>query len=123
MKAIAILSALGFLLGWTQPVFAQAVHVDPMPWTAQLGVCGGCLTILLLVVVRVIPAMSRQHSASLEKVAEVHRESTKEFAKAHAEALGEVKDELNGLRDDFNGHQESNASLLREVLLGQRGPK
>lgn len=123
MKTLAILSALGVILGPMMPMLAEIAHVDPMPWSGQLGVSGASLAILLLVVVRVIPTMSKQNNESLERVSAVHRESIREFAKAHSEALGDVKDELSGLRDDLNTQQQANASMLREALMGQRGPK
>ncbi|MCC6493578.1 MAG: hypothetical protein IT424_11220 [Pirellulales bacterium] len=98
MKTLAVMSVVGFLAGLGQPALAQAAQLAPMPWTAQLGVCGGCLTILLLVVTRVIPQMARENG------------------KAVRDAAATSAAAVDRLRDDLNEHQGQMVGLLREVL-------
>jgi hypothetical protein len=75
MKITVLFSCIGVMFGLTQPALAQAVGIDPMPWTAQLGVCGGCLTILFFAVVRVIPRVTERANETMTKISEMNQEA------------------------------------------------
>jgi hypothetical protein len=98
MKTLATLSILGVIFGWTQPLFAQVVHVDPMPWSAQLGVCGGCLTILFFTIVRVIPKMAEENRKCMEGVSE------------------KMCDGLEGVRTEIRAGNDSSLAIMRNYL-------
>jgi len=98
------------MLGMSQKQIAQAAGVDPMPWTAQLGVCGACLTIVLIVVVRVIPQVTKENSNAVRDAADTN-----------AKAIDGLKTEICGLRDDVrDGHAETNGLLAKALFNGTR---
>ena len=108
MKSTVVLTAassLGLVGGMSQRALADAVSIDPLPWTAQLGVCGGCLTILLVTIWRVIP-----------KMAEENRKSIEEMSDRHVAALDGVGDKLEGVRSEIRAGNDSQLALLRNVL-------
>lgn len=111
MKTLAVISAVGFMLGMSQRQLAQAVGVDPMPWTAQLGVCGACLSIVLIVVVRVIPQVTKENGNAV-----------RDAAATNGKSIDGLKQEICGLRDDVREGNEKNTELLRQALFNGKGP-
>jgi hypothetical protein len=109
-KTIATVSILGLLASTAgDTILAEAVGAD-MPWFAQFGLCGLFGALLWWKIAK-----------SDIEVAKTASEAVKEAAKVHADALGEVKDELVGMRSDFNVNQASTQSLLKEALFPKRG--
>jgi hypothetical protein len=109
MKITVLFSCLGVMFGLTQPTLSQVVPMDPMPWTAQLGVCGGCLTILFFAVVRVIPRVTERANETMTKISEMNQDAVKEAAEINAAAL-------EGVRAEIRGGNDSQLALLRNVL-------
>ena len=108
LKLYSTVAATGLLftfLGVAEPTVAQAVGTEPLPSWATLGVSGASLAVVLVVVSRVLPRISELMSASIEKAAEIN-----------ARALGEVKESVEGMRDDQSRYQESHLKFLRELV-------
>lgn len=106
---ISILGLLASTLG--ESVVSEKLGVD-MPWFAQFGLCGLFGAMLWWSMAKTIP-----------KITSDARESVIEAAKINADAMGELKDEFHGFRNDVKSGQDATLSLLREALFQTRGPK
>jgi hypothetical protein len=134
------LASVGLLAGLAQRPIAAALDVDPMPWGAQFGICGCCLTIVFFLVARVIPKMAdksaealraaaAEHRESVREAAEIHRVSVCESARITAEAMGELSTKITdldktteGVRTEIKAGNDSQLALLRNVLHKQTPP-
>jgi hypothetical protein len=105
MKTIAALSLLGAAFGLSQPTFAQAMDMDPLPWSAQLGVCGACLTLVGIVLFRTLPRMAAET-----------RQGMKEAAEVTAKSMEGLTTEVHGMRADNQRATESTLELLQDAL-------
>ena len=106
---LSIVGLLASALGET--VVSERLGVV-MPWFAQFGLCGLFGAMLWWSMAKTIP-----------KITSDARESVIEAAKINADAMGELKDEFHGFRNDVKSGQDATLSLLREALFQNRGPK
>jgi hypothetical protein len=111
MNTLAYISVLGLVFGLTQPQIAQVTPLEPFSNSAQLGVCGACLGLLLIVVTRTIPQMAK-----------ISSDAVKEAAIINARAAEGLKVELHGLRSDVADGQDATISLLREAIFNNKQP-
>jgi hypothetical protein len=116
MKTIAALSLLGAALGLTQPAFAQALDLDPLPWSAQMGVCGACLTLVGIVLFRTIPKLAAANAEAIDRVSKDNHQAVKEAAAVTAEGMRGLTTEVHGLRGDFQRATESQLELLQDAI-------
>lgn len=99
MKSLALCCILLFAAAWEQPALAELTDaMPPMPWFAQLGICGACLSILAWVCTRTIPR-------TVEKCNEAVKEA------AHVNAAS-----LDRLTEAMGENTDRQLDLLREVL-------
>ncbi len=105
----SIVGLLASTLG--ESAMSERLGVD-MPWFAQFGLCGLFGGMLWWSMAKTIP-----------KITSDARESVIQAAQINADAMGELKDEFHGFRNDVRSGQDATLSLLREALFQNRGPK
>ena len=111
-KTVATVAISGLLASTAgDAILAEAVGAD-MPWFAQFGLCGLFGALLWWKIAKSDVEVARSSASAVT-----------EAAKIHATALGEVKDELVGMRSDQNSSQAATNALLREALFNQKGAK
>lgn len=111
-KTLFTISILGLLAGtFGESVVPERMGVD-MPWFAQFGLCGLFGAMLWWSMAKTIPNITKDA-----------REAVVEAAKINAEAMGDLKEEFQGLRGDVNRDNEAKMALLREALFRNQGPK
>jgi hypothetical protein len=109
-KTIATISILGLLASTAgDAILANALDAD-MPWFAQFGLCGLFGAMLWWKIAKSDVETAKVQAAAVESAARIH-----------AEALGDVKDELVGMRSDQNSSQAATHALLRDALFEKRG--
>lgn len=111
-KTFFTFSILGLLVSTLgESVVSERLGVD-MPWFAQFGLGGLFGAMLWWSMAKTIP-----------KITSDARESVIQAAQINADAMGELKDEFHGFRNDVKGGQDATLSLLREALFQNRGVK
>lgn len=104
-------SIVGLILTtFGQAAVAERIGAD-MPWFAQFGLCGLFGAMLWWSMARTIP-----------KITSDAKESVIEAAKINAAAMGDLKTEFHGFRNDVKDGQDATLNLLREALFQNRGP-
>lgn len=109
---MATVAIVGLLVSTASDRLLASTLETDMPWFAQFGLCGLFGALLWWKIARTDPETAKAQAAAVETA-----------AKIHAEALGEVKDELVGMRSDQNSQQAATQRLLEQALFNDRGPK
>jgi hypothetical protein len=116
VKTLAVISLLGALFGLSQPTLAQAVHVEPMSGMQQLGVCGGCISLLAIVLLRTLPGMGKLHADAIKEAAKTNADAMKEAAEINAKGTDRLATEISAMRSESRQAQDSQIGFLRELV-------
>jgi hypothetical protein len=111
-KTVATVAIVGLLASTASDrLLATAIEAD-MPWFAQFGLCGLFGALLWWKIAKTDIQTAERQADAVESA-----------AKIHADALGEVKDEIVGMRSDQNSQQAATQRLLEQALFDGRGAK
>lgn len=108
MKYILSFSVMGVIAGLIQPPLAEALNMEPMTGWQQYGICGGCLSIIALMVLRTIPSMSKLHADAIKEAAAINAKGIETLADTLREGQ---ESQVSFLRDAFNMGKKRNEQI------------
>ena len=100
-----------------QPIIAESTSMmSPLPWGAQLGICGMLGALLWWMIAKVLPAQSERYVKCVENCSIEHGKVIDKMSEAQSDCNERMVTELKGLRGDVTKHQSEHLDLLKATI-------